>query len=103
MSIVPDGWIRMAEYDNRPDKKHGNPGDDYRCLLTAAKKKEIDVLTVAGVRGMLVKKEQADSYIAKARRQPRLASPTSRDVRDSLERIEKSVELLSQKIERLFS
>ncbi len=65
MSLIPNGWVRMAAYDTRPDKKHGNPGDEYRVLLAAAARREIDVMTVAGIRGKLVNKTQADAYLAK--------------------------------------
>lgn len=63
MADIPEGWVRMASYDDRPDKKHGNPGDDYRVLLRAAKLKQIQVRFIPGVRGMLVLKEEADSLL----------------------------------------
>lgn len=58
----------MASYDDRPDKKAGNPGDDYRRLLFASKKKQISVQTIPGVRGMLVMKDEADAFLARSRK-----------------------------------
>lgn len=63
MVDIPEGWVRMAAYDDRPDKKHGNPGDDYRVLLRAAKSKQIRFQIIPGVRGMLVLKEEADALL----------------------------------------
>jgi len=58
----------MAAYDDRPDKKTGNPGDDYRRLLLASKKHRIRVQTIPGVRGMLVLKDEADAYLAQCKK-----------------------------------
>jgi hypothetical protein len=63
MSETRDGWVRMASYDTRENKKHGNPGESYRLLLAAAKRREIDVMSVVGVRGYLVKEVEADEYL----------------------------------------
>jgi len=65
MTGIPEGWVCMASYDDRQDKRHGNPGDRYRLLLSAAKSHQIRVQTIPGVRGMLVLKDEADSFLAK--------------------------------------
>lgn len=101
---VPQGWTRMATYDDRPDKKHGNPGENYRRLLYASKKKQISVQTIPGVRGMLVLKDEADAYLEKCRQKPvevtkqpeiagvRLAVACLSKVADALERIATAME-----------
>jgi hypothetical protein len=101
---VPQGWTRMATYDDRPDKKNGNPGDNYRRLLYASKKKQISVQTIPGIRGMLVLKDEAEAYLEKCRQKPveatkhpevagvRLAVGLLARVADALEKIAAALE-----------
>jgi hypothetical protein len=38
MKDIPEGWVRVADYDERENKSEGGPGGDYAKILAEIKK-----------------------------------------------------------------
>jgi hypothetical protein len=82
MSELPDGWVPIASYDERADKRSGGPVGAYRMLLVAAKRGDIAVMQQRGSPRKYVVKEEADEYVRKwqqghvAQAKPEASAPT---------------------------
>ena len=101
---IPEGWVLMSAWDERPDKRVGGPRGDYKRLLDAEKANKIKIQRVPGVRGMLVFKAEADEYLAKLQ-QPCAKAAETPDAAETmltlevLEKIAKSLERIASVME----
>ena len=66
MCDIPDGWVPIARYDTRENKKSGGPVGQYRLLLHATKLGEIASMRM-GKRRKYVRQVEADEYVRKWR------------------------------------
>lgn len=101
---IPEGWVLMSAWDERPDKRVGGPRGDYKRLLDAEKANKISVQKSPGVRGMLVFKAEADEYLAKLQKPCAKAAETPDTAEtmltlEVLEKIAKSLERIAVAVE----
>ena len=60
---IPEGWVPLASFDERKEKKRGGESGEYAALRKAIHAGLIDSMSVGRPKRLFVRKTQAENYL----------------------------------------
>lgn len=60
---IPDGWVPLASFDERKDKKRSGESGEYAAVRKAIHAGLIDSMSVGRPKRLYVRKVQAENYL----------------------------------------
>lgn len=60
---IPEGWVSLASFDERKEKKRGGESGEYAALRKAIHAGLIDSMSVGRPKRLFVRKVQAENYL----------------------------------------
>ena len=97
---IPDGWVSLASFDERKEKKRGGESGEYAALRKAIHAGLIDSMSVGRPKRLFVRKVQAENYLNAHYRAATDVAPVGFGLLQRMDRIEQDMATLTQHFRR---